>query len=786
VATLPKPARTLRFGAFEADLQTGELWKSGMRQKLPGQAFQVLQLLLERPHQLVTREDFRERLWPDDTHVDYDLALKKAINRVREVLGDSAESPRFIETLPRRGYRFIGAVEPLDSLEAAIAGPSLAGAETSRRASGSKRGFWTALVAAAVLIAAGAAVWLLRGWPAYSFHPGDFVLITDFENRTGDPRFDDALLTAFTIGLEQSRYANVYPRTRIPDVLKRMQKPTSERITPQLGLEICQRENIRGLIAASITRTGQEYAVSVELMDPQSGAPVRSYTVRSSGEDHILDALDTIAGHIRSDLGESLYQIHRASRPLPQVTTRSLAALKDYADGAQLWSRGKFDDAMARYHAAVAADPDFAVAHAALGNAYSSHIFYQRELGKQEYEKALALSSRTTDRERLFVQAKFADNMNHPDAGELYARYLSRYPDDLGAHYNYARLLRMHGRQQEGIAQDREIVRIAPTDARAFVDMATAYKTLGNFPEALSAYARAFQLEPTWLSVPNVNQEYGFTLVANGEEEKAKQAFAKLLENPKTRAAGLRALVLLDLYHGRYGSAQHSAEEALSTDEKQADTSLAFSVARDHFLLAVLAAGRGDRAKQIHQLDAALADFKDLGLKVVYGSMVGQEYARAGAVAKAQEVAARIAPVADPNDREQTGYLSLLKGEIAAASGKHEEAERLLLITDPQSGTAVLALSQEALGHTYQQAGNWSQAAASYERFVSPDCPLSWVEASPRCQTARLALAECYLASGDGARAQQALAPLLERWKDAGANVVLRKQMLELEAHLAH
>jgi DNA-binding winged helix-turn-helix (wHTH) protein len=107
IATSPTPPRVVRFGVFEVDLTAGEVRKAGLRQKLVGQPFQLLQALLERPGEVVTRDELRHRIWPN-TIVDYDLALKKAVNRIREVLGDSAESPRFIETIPRRGYRFIG------------------------------------------------------------------------------------------------------------------------------------------------------------------------------------------------------------------------------------------------------------------------------------------------------------------------------------------------------------------------------------------------------------------------------------------------------------------------------------------------------------------------------------------------------------------------------------------------------------------------------------------------------------------------------------------------------
>jgi DNA-binding winged helix-turn-helix (wHTH) protein/tetratricopeptide (TPR) repeat protein len=793
-----------RFGTYVADLRAGELHKNGTRIRIQQKSLRVLAALAEQHGRVVTREELQKRLWPDDTFVDFETGLNTAVSKLRDALSDSSEKPRYIETIPRRGYRFLMPVEILDAngsppaasespVRPAVAVPLASPRPPSAEAPQTERRLWIArsqvwlALAGIVILLAGAAYWLLAGHPAISFRSRDSVLIADFENQTGDARFDDALLTAFTIALEQSRYANVYPRTRISGVLKRMQKPAGERITPQLGLEICQRENIRGLIAAGITRTGQEYAVSAELLDPQTGAPVRSYTVRSSGEDHILGALDTIANRIRADLGESLYQIREASRPLPQVTTRSLAALKEYADGRVYWGHGKFQDAMAQYEAAVVADPQFAMAYAALGNAHYSHIYYQPELGKQEYEKALALSSRTTDRERLNIQVKFAESSNHAaEADELYRRYLRLYPDDLQMRTNYGRVLRVHGREREAIVQDQEMARITPNDARPYLDMATAYAALGKFPEALQAYARAFQLEPAWLAVSNVNQEYGFTLLANGQEEQAKQTFSMLLEKADTHASGLRAFALLDLYHGRYASAQRSAEELLSADEKRAVPSAALTVARDNFLMALVAQGQGNRLRQVQQLDAALADFKDLGPRVAYGSLVGQELARAGAAAKAQEIAARIAPLADGNDPEQTGYLSLLRGEIAAASGKYEEAQKLLTLTNPEYGRSVLQLSGEALGHAYQQAGKWDQAAASYERFLSLNCPVGWLEASPRCQTAQFAQAQCYLASGNRARAQQALGPLLDRWKDADANLPLRKQMLELEARLAH
>ena len=125
VAAPQNSSRVLRFGVFEVDLTAGELRKSGMKVRLQGQPFQVLALLLERPGELITREEVQQKLWPSDTFVDFDHSLNTAINKVREALGDSASSPRYVETLSRRGYRFIAAIQsdPPKPVEIAPAQP---------------------------------------------------------------------------------------------------------------------------------------------------------------------------------------------------------------------------------------------------------------------------------------------------------------------------------------------------------------------------------------------------------------------------------------------------------------------------------------------------------------------------------------------------------------------------------------------------------------------------------------------------------------------------------------
>jgi eukaryotic-like serine/threonine-protein kinase len=768
--------RTLQFGIFQADLHSEELRKRGVKTKLQGLPFRVLALLLEQPGDIVTRQELQKSLWPSDTFVDFEDGLNTAIRKVREALGDDSENPKFIETVPRRGYRFIAPViEAGASLEEAAA-PAAA----KRSSKWPARGRVWISVTAVVVIAFGAVGWeLMRSRAAFSFNSHDSVLVTDFENHTGDPRFDSALDTAFTVSLEQSQRANVFPRARLGEMLKLMGHPENSQITPALGLEICQRESIRGMVTSSITRTGQEYELSTELIDPQTGSVVRSYSERAYGEDHILDALDVIARDVRADLGETLYQIHRANKPLPEVTTNSLSALKDFADASNLWHQGKYDDAMTLFRAAVGADPDFAMAHAALGGAYYSYIYNEQDKGKQEYEKALSDPARMTDREKMEIEATYAADQGHlDDAERLFRAYLSRYSDDWTMLSNYAQLLRMHGHAAQAIEQYKQILRVAPDDARTYEEMATAYSALDDVASAVQAYGQAFQLDPSLVAAGDIGREYGFLLIENGEEAKAEQVFTSLAEQPRTRESGIRSLGLLDEYHGRYASARRRFDDALDIDEND---NASLSVVRVHLWLAMLARGEGDVQEDRRQLDEAMKSFDKISPKVPYGALLGEEYVRAGEVPKAQKLESQIASLADSRNAAQMSYLHLLQGEIELVEGHNDKAVGLLSTADQEDSTS---LTVDALARSYQQAGKTDRAIAEYEALINLRHKAIGWEPEQGWLAAHYALAEDYLASGEPDKASQTLQPLLDLWKDADANLPLRQEALALEARL--
>ncbi len=621
--------------------------------------------------------------------------------------------------------------------------------------------------------------WLVGARPVLSFAPRDWLLITDFENQTNDPLFDRSLLTALTVSLEQSPHANVVPRPRIVDSLHRMGKSGDERITEELAREISQREAIRAILSCSIAKVGQQYALTARLIDPQTGVAVRSYLEEAKDQDHVLDALGSVATRVRRDLGESMLATRKADRPLPMVTTRSLQALKMFADGAALWSKGQWDPAVQAFESAVKADPEFAMAHSALGDAYYSHIFNSPPRGKEHMEKALQLSERTTDRERLYIQTRYAQDLGHvAEATNRFDVYLKAYPDDWGMRFNYASLLRYNGQPQEALEQYKELARISPNSPSTYIDIATTYNGLGNFSEALRNYEQAFRLDPSWKTNQNINHEYGMTLFRNGDEPKARETFKLAIDKRDLKPKGLRSLAWLDLYHGKYAAAKPQLQEALLSDETY---KWALSILREHNLLAIVADGQGDRVGQLRELDLALPYLATSGAQARAGLWLGKQYARAGNVTKAAEILEKARPFADPQNPEHMSDIQTLEAEVELAHGNKDHAIELLSLADKAKRSA---MTIEGLAHAYEASGNSDQAAVWYELFLgSAEPSLGW-EPQQDWLAAHYRLARIYFSKGDKAKAATQLDWFLNAWKDADPGLPLLKDALRLKQQM--
>ncbi len=604
------------------------------------------------------------------------------------------------------------------------------------------------------------------------------MLVLDFENQTGEPRFDRALVTAFTATLEQSQYANIYSRGRLGPVLKRMGRSVDAALDEGLGFEIARREGIRALVACSIAQAGRQYVLTARLVDPNRQVAVRSFTERVAGEDGLLDALDRLAGGVRRSLGESLHQISRASRPLPQVTTSSLEALQAYTGGGEAWRKGKYEEAVALYRRAIELDAQFAMAYAALGSAYFSHIITRPDAGRQHFEKALALTDRISDRERGRIQASFQLDLGHyAEALALQNAHLKIYPDDWVVLQSRALLLMRMKRYEESIAAYQEVLRINPANPNALVNIATCYKSLDRYKEALPFYEKAFALEPDWIHLANLNHEYGFGLVGVGQPEKAREVFGLALAKPDSRYRALRSLALLDMYQGKYREAPGKLREALRTESGDY---YALTRARERLILSLVLEGRGDRGEQWRELDLASRDLDATRPVLWMRFRVAAACARAGAVQKASRVLEQNRSEVDRQSAEQQSDLHRLEGEIALAQGDFSQAIQRLESAYQENPTPLTA---ESVACAYRMAGRRDEAIAAYESFLAMPGWIGW-EPQQAWLAAHYDLAELYVARGEREKAKKLLDTLLGLWKDADGDLPLLKKALKLRGEI--
>jgi TolB-like protein/DNA-binding winged helix-turn-helix (wHTH) protein/Tfp pilus assembly protein PilF len=397
----------MRFGVFEIDLEACELRKSGMRMKLGGQPFQVLQLLVEHPQQVVTRDALKQHLWPQDTHVDYDLALKRLINRLRDTLGDSAESPRYIETIPRIGYRFLAPVitdftgpGKVDS-EAVFVEGGLS-APAARR---SKVRFWQLLAAAALLVGVllGVSSGRLRRFLLAGSSPAPSIrslAVLPLANLSGDPGqdyFSDGMTDALITDLAQIGSLEVISRT------SSMQYKKTSKSLPQIAREL----KVDGIVEGTVQRSGDRLRITAQLIEGATDRHLwaKSYE-RDAGEAFVLerDLTQDIAHEIQARLSDA------GQRRVASPRTTNPKALDAYLQGLyhlQRFGMGFGDEAKrtaaSHLEEAIQADPNFLPAYIQLLHAHS--LLYPE---KEDFAASLAAAEKAVEIDPASAEAHLA------------------------------------------------------------------------------------------------------------------------------------------------------------------------------------------------------------------------------------------------------------------------------------------------------------------------------------------------------------------------------------------
>ncbi len=502
MAVMAPASRVLRFESFELDLRAAELRRNGIKLRLQGQPIQVLATLLNRAGELVTREELREQIWPAETFVDFDHGLHNAISRIREVLGDSAGTPRFIETLPRRGYRFIGSVEKAGVLEPLQAAPKDPGDEipvvtvrTKSRATLIAAVLVMAVIAAALVVAPAlsrrsAAVPLVRS-----------IAVLPLDNFSGDPAqeyFVEGMTDELITDLAKIGALRVISRTSV------MRYKGTKKSLPEIAREL----NVDGIIEGSVVRSGQRVRITAQLLYGPTDRHLWAETYERDLGDVLSmqsEVAQTIAQQVRAQVTPQQQANLRATRPVnPEAYDAYLKGryyLTNHFTSAEPLNvaKGYFEESLRK-------DPGFALAYSGLADAHLYLAFFGPgapsswfQSAQDDLRHALSLDDRIGEAHDTQGVLNWRYNWDWDAAERELNQAIASAPSYSCAHEDRAEYLAFRGRRGEAKAEIARSLELDQSVSSSLSELGVNY-LLRDFEGLLEASRRGVVSNPNeWL-----------------------------------------------------------------------------------------------------------------------------------------------------------------------------------------------------------------------------------------------------------------------------------------------
>jgi DNA-binding winged helix-turn-helix (wHTH) protein/tetratricopeptide (TPR) repeat protein len=516
MASPARPQVVIRFGEFELNATGGELRKAGLPLKIHPQPFRVLLLLAERSGQIVTREEIQRTLWGDNTFVDFEGGINFCIKQIRDTIADNAEKPRYIETIPRRGYRFIASVTLVEPARHPIpfvrppgshSEPHLAAGHATDFASPheiqvlpkplspalairSSRMAGAAIVALALIaILAVATIFYFHRAPKLT--EKDSIVLADFTNTTGDAVFDGTLRQGLSVQLEQSPFLSLVSDERIEQTLRLMNQPAGAKLTSQIARDICERTGSAAVLSGSIASLGSQYVLGVRAVNCTTGDTLAEEQAQAPRKEDVLKSLSYASAKLREKLGESLSTVQKLDTPLEQATTPSLEALQAYSRGRIALAKGESATAVPLYRRATQLDPSFAVAYAALGMAYSN--LGQGNLARESTKKAYQLRSQVSEQERFYIESHYQDLVvgDLEKARQVYELWEQAYPRAWMPPSDLSVIYSILGQHEKALAEQRLALRLTPGSGVEYAGLIARCVSLNRLAEARTAAQEA-------------------------------------------------------------------------------------------------------------------------------------------------------------------------------------------------------------------------------------------------------------------------------------------------------
>jgi eukaryotic-like serine/threonine-protein kinase len=679
--------------------------------------------------------------------------------------------------------RYVSAADLLVDLRALRRNQALATDYTipaSTNATQPKKRWWpwpaAALLAIAFLVTMGSYLYKRYAAPIFAAH--DWMLVTDFENHSGEPLFDATVGESLGHALQQSRYVNVVPRTEAVAAARFAGLQQVDHIDASLGAEICQRENYRVMLAGDVEKAGNGYEIYVKVMDPKQGSTVFAdkQAVRSPSD--LYSAVDELAKRLRSHLGESVAQIEQRSVPLAQVTTPSLEALKRYSAAMKRYSAEDMEGFLPLAKSAVELDPNFAMAHLYLARA-------EYQLGNlTEFREHMRLArngiGHVSEREKFVILAQdYSAHSLEEKSLEQYRLLTELYPDDVEGLQGFAEESMLVGRKSDAIDAEKHLLQINAHSAVDYNRLILWMNANNQFAGALETYASA---GANAVKAPELHWGAGLAYLGQDNPGKAREQFTLLAQEGGDYEKGLAAIssARVLIYQGHLREATDALRTGMLLAEKQhSDTWI--PVYRYLLAMVLLHQGRTAEARiESQRLAAAPMQSETQEEEVLRAGLVALDL---GDLTTAQALLTNLAKLDQTQDTAYTHacYYNL-KGAVELATHKFADAQ------ESQGRSAVyfpLYSAYDQLGRTFEAQHKSKQAAQAYQRFlefkgevISDDSPDYWV-------VANLRLARVLVQAGQPNEAAKYYDQFLRLWTNADPDLPLLRAARQERAALA-
>ena len=623
---------------------------------------------------------------------------------------------------------------------------------------------WIKIGAAAAVALVGLIVGglYLRSRESAALTTKDAILIADFVNTTGDPVFDGTLKQALAVQLEQSPYLNIVPDQKVRKTLQFMGRSADERVTGSVAREICERENIKAMLAGSISAIGSQYVVALDATNCASGDSLAREQLTANTKEAVLPAVGKAAATLRGKLGESLASIQKFDTPVTEATTSSLEALKAYAAADQLRNSGGEAESAAGFQHAIDLDPNFAMAYARLSAINDN-------LGEEDHEvefaqKAYALRDRVSERERFYIDDHFytatGDVEKNKETLELAVR---AYPNDSSALGNLALLYNLDlGQFDKGIQTASEGLRVAPDAPFAYFHTAYPYMALNRFEEARSVLQRAVAAKADNYFIHEFL--YNLAFLADDAEEMQRQL--NWAEGKPSEFALLNEAASVAASHGQLKKAEELSRRSIQSTEhfgfKDATASTQAAWAWTEAEV-----GNSSQAREMALSSATLAHARANLIVVALALALCGDVPRGKVML--DDLAKRF-----PSDTLLHNVAIPQFSALAALNRKApDQAIDALRAAVPYELGYVFPHPVYVRAQAYLQAGRGAEAAAEFQKIIDHR---GLNPTSPEHSLAKLGLGRAYVLAKDTAKAKAAYQDFLALWKDADPDVPILKQ----------